>query len=95
MKQSMKSLSIGGHISLIGVLASGDADFKLGAAVAMNARLIAISVGSRASFEDMTRAMELHKIVPAVDKSFAFEDLVEALEYMRSGGHFGKICLQF
>lgn len=95
LKQSMRSLKIGGHISLIGVLASGGDDFKLGAAVAMNARLIAISVGSRASFEDMLNAMALHKIKPVVDKSFAFADLIEALEYMRSGGHFGKICVTF
>jgi NADPH:quinone reductase-like Zn-dependent oxidoreductase len=95
LKESMKSLKIGGHISLIGVLAEGGNDFRLGAAVAMNAKLQAISVGSRASFEDMLRAMTLHKIEPVVDKSFAFKDMIEALEYMRSGGHFGKICLEF
>lgn len=95
LKQSMMSLKIGGHISLIGVLATDDDDFRLGAAVAMNAKLQAISVGSRASFEEMTKAMELHKIEPVVDKSFAFDDLVPALDYMKSGGHFGKICIDF
>lgn len=95
LKQSMLSLKIGGHISLIGVLAADDDNFRLGAAVSMNAKLQAISVGSRASFEDMTRAMDLHKIVPVVDKTFAFDDLIEALEYMKSGEHFGKICIGF
>lgn len=95
LKQSMLSLKIGGHISLIGVLAADDDNFRLGAAVAMNAKLQAISVGSRASFEDMTKAMDLHKIEPVVDKTFAFDDLIEALDYMKSGGHFGKICVRF
>lgn len=96
LKQSMMSLKIGGHISLIGVLAADDDDdFRLGAAVAMNAKLQAISVGSRASFEEMTKAMDLHKIEPIVDKSFAFDDLIPALDYMKSGGHFGKICINF
>ncbi len=95
LKQSMMSLKIGGHISLIGVLAADDDNFRLGAAVAMNAKLQAISVGSRASFEAMTKAMDLHKIVPVVDKTFAFDDLVPALDHMKSGSHFGKICIEF
>lgn len=95
LKQSMMSLKIGGHISLIGVLAADDDNFRLGAAVAMNAKLQAISVGSRASFEAMTKAMDLHKIVPVVDKTFAFDDLIPALDHMKSGSHFGKICIEF
>ncbi len=95
LKQSMMSLKIGGHISLIGVLAADDDNFRLGAAVAMNAKLQAISVGSRASFEAMTKAMDLHKIVPVVDKTFAFDELIPALDHMKSGSHFGKICIGF
>jgi len=95
LKQSMMSLKIGGHISLIGVLAEDNDNFRLGAAVAMNAKLQAISVGSRESFEAMTKAMDLHKIKPVVDKTYGFDDLITALKDMQGASHFGKICIEF
>jgi hypothetical protein len=30
---------------------------------------------------------------PAIDRVFAFEELLLALEYLKSGKHFGKICI--
>lgn len=95
LKESMKSVKIGGHISLIGVVAGGDDDFKLGAAVAGNMKLQAISVGSRAQFDDMNAALALHRIKPVVDQTFAFEELPDALRAMAAGSHFGKICVKF
>jgi NADPH:quinone reductase-like Zn-dependent oxidoreductase len=41
----------------------------------------------------MVRAMEAHETRPVIDRMFAFEDVPEALEYLASGGHFGKVCV--
>jgi NADPH:quinone reductase-like Zn-dependent oxidoreductase len=95
LKESMKSMKPGGHVSLIGVVAQGDDDFKLGAAVAGNLKMQAISVGSRAHFEEMNKALTLHKVKPVIDKTYGFEELPQALTDMRGAGHFGKIVVKF
>ena len=33
------------------------------------------------------------KIVPVTDKVFAFEELKEAMTYLKSGAQFGKVCI--
>jgi NADPH:quinone reductase-like Zn-dependent oxidoreductase len=58
-------------------------------------RLQGILVGSRRMFEDMNRAIAVNKLRPVIDKVFAFEEAREALAYMESGSHFGKIVLKF
>ena len=42
----------------------------------------------------MMRAIDQHRLVPVVDKVFAFEQLKEAMERLKRGAHFGKICIQ-
>ena len=32
---------------------------------------------------------------PVVDQVFAFEQLREALDHLKSGQHFGKVCIGF
>jgi NADPH:quinone reductase-like Zn-dependent oxidoreductase len=32
--------------------------------------------------------------VPVVDKVYAFEQLKEAMESLKRGAHFGKICIR-
>jgi NADPH:quinone reductase-like Zn-dependent oxidoreductase len=58
-------------------------------------RVQGIYVGSRAMFERMNRAIELHSIRPVVDKVFKWTEIKDALRYMESQQHFGKICLSF
>jgi len=42
----------------------------------------------------MVRAIDLHQISPVIDRVFAFEELKEAFDYLKSGAQFGKICIQ-
>jgi NADPH:quinone reductase-like Zn-dependent oxidoreductase len=58
-----------------------------------NARLQGIFVGSREMFEAMNRAIGLHRLQPVVDRVFHFGEIRDALRYMESAAHFGKICL--
>jgi NADPH:quinone reductase-like Zn-dependent oxidoreductase len=62
--------------------------------VTRQVRLQGITVGSRDTFETMLRAIDQHKLQPVVDKVFAFEQLKEALAYLKSGAQFGKICIR-
>jgi len=88
-----KSVRRGGHIALIGVLA-GRGEFDPRLMMLKSARLQGIFVGSREMFEEMNRAIALGRLRPVIDRVFEFGELPEALSYMASGAHFGKICIR-
>ena len=92
--KSVNAVRIGGHIAVIGVLSSGN-DFNPVSVLMKQVRLQGILVGSRKMFEDMNRAIELTKLKPVIDKVFEFGEVREALKYMESGKHFGKIVVKF
>ena len=94
LSKSLNSVRVGGHVALIGVLASGN-DFNPLSVLMKGVRLHGIFVGSRQMFEDMNGAIEANKLKPVIDKTFAFEEVREALKYMESGSHFGKIVIKF
>jgi len=95
LPQSLRAIRPGGTISMIGVLSGINMGVSLGLIVTRNVRLQGITVGHRDSFEAMTRAMRQHPIKPVIDRVFPFEELKEAMEYLRQGKHFGKICIRF
>lgn len=90
---SSKAVRRGGHIALIGVLA-GRGEFDPRLMMLKSARLQGIYVGSREMFEEMNRAIALAKTRPVIDRVFEFGELTQALQYLESGAHFGKICLR-
>ena len=94
LPQSLQCIRPGGTLSIIGVLSGAAPAAPLGRIVTRQVRLQGITVGSRDSFETMLRAVELHKVQPVVDRIFPFEGLKDALAYMKSGSHFGKICIR-
>lgn len=94
LPQSLLCVRAGGTISIIGVLSGGTMTAQLGRIVMRQVRMQGIGVGHRNSFEAMMRAIELHRIAPVIDKIFPFEQLKEAMAYLKSGAHFGKICIR-
>ncbi len=83
----------GGRVALVGLLSGWpEKTSKLfSAGVSVNG----IKVGSRDDFERMLRAMDYHAMKPVIDRSFDFEELPEALRYLESGKHFGKVVIDF
>ena len=92
LEKSMKAIRAGGRISLIGVL-SGMGTMNPLPLLIRNVTLEGIFVGSRAMFEAMNKALELHQIKPIVDRIFDFAQFPEALQYLESGAHFGKVVI--
>ncbi|MBV9866136.1 MAG: NAD(P)-dependent alcohol dehydrogenase [Abitibacteriaceae bacterium] len=92
--KSVRAVRIGGQISLIGAL-SGGGEINPLPILMRTVRVQGIYVGSRDMFETMNRAIALHRLRPVVDRVFAFEEAREALRYMESGSHFGKLCIRF
>lgn len=94
LPKSLNAVKIGGHIAVIGVL-SGAGEVNPISILMKSVKLQGIFVGSRQMFEDMNRAIEQNQLKPVIDKTFAFEETPEALEYMKSAAHFGKIVVKF
>ena len=92
--QSLRCIRPGGTLSMIGVLSGGSMSAQLGYVVTRHVRLQGITVGNRDGFEAMLRAFEQHQVKPAIDHVFAFEELKEAMAYLKKGAHFGKVCIQ-
>jgi NADPH:quinone reductase-like Zn-dependent oxidoreductase len=95
MPRSLRAVRVDGTVSLIGVLSGADATVSPMPILMNNVRVQGIYVGSRAMFERMNRAIQFHQIKPVVDKTFAWTDYKQALHYLESQQHFGKICLRF
>ncbi|MFZ1699953.1 MAG: NAD(P)-dependent alcohol dehydrogenase [Pyrinomonadaceae bacterium] len=94
LARSLRSVRIGGHVAMIGALSkSGDFD---PISVFMKAvRLQGIFVGSRTMFEQMNRALSVSQEKPVIDRVFNFDEVREALTYMQTGSHFGKIVIRY
>jgi NADPH:quinone reductase-like Zn-dependent oxidoreductase len=93
LPKSIKAVRYGGLISVIGVLAKGEGLNPL-PILMKNLRVQGIFVGSRQMFADMNRALTMAKTKPVIERVFGFGQVKEALEFMRSGAHFGKIVIQ-
>ena len=94
LAKSVNSVRIAGHVALIGAL-TGAGEFNPISVFMKAVRMQGIFVGSKQMFEDLNRAIEAVKLKPVVDRVFSFDEAKEALRYMESGSHFGKIVVKF
>lgn len=93
MAQSIRASRLGGHISLIGVLAGFAGDISTATLMAMQIRLIGLTVGARQHQEDMIRAIDANGVKPVLDRTFPLEGLADAFRHQESNTHFGKIIV--
>jgi NADPH:quinone reductase-like Zn-dependent oxidoreductase len=94
LAKSVGAVRIGGHVALIGVLASGGG-FNPISVLMKSVRIQGVFVGSRRMFDEMNRAIVANGLRPVIDKVFPFDNVREALAYMESGSHFGKIVIKY
>lgn len=92
--QSVRSVKIGGLVSMIGVLAGGVDQVNLVRVLMQNIRVQGIIVGCRDAFEAMNRAVAHHGLRPVIDATYPFERAPEALAALGRGEHFGKIVIE-
>jgi NADPH:quinone reductase-like Zn-dependent oxidoreductase len=93
LPRSANAARMGGLVSVIGVLAQGPG-FDPMKVLMKSLRLQGIFVGSRQMFEEMNRAFAAAQLKPVIDRTFPFEEAREALQYLESGSHFGKIVIR-
>ena len=93
LPKSFKAVRMGGRISLIGNV-TGHGEVNPVPVLMKNVRVQGIFVGSREMFEAMNRGIAEHSMRPVIDRVFEFDQAREAMHYMESGVHFGKICIR-
>ena len=94
LDQSLRCVAVGGEIACVGVLDSERAAAVTPATMfASVAAVRVVAVGSRAQFEAMNRAIELHKVRPVIDRVFGFEQAPEANRYYERDSPFGKVVI--
>jgi len=93
LEQSITACKPFGVVHLIGILAGRSGELNLLPAVMNNIKIQGIVVGGRKAFQEMNHAIEAGVLKPVVDKIFPIEETKEALDYLKSGSHFGKIVI--
>jgi NADPH:quinone reductase-like Zn-dependent oxidoreductase len=94
LSKSLQTVRYNGKIALIGVLTGLAGDVSTDAILHKHVRVQGIYVGSRDLFEDMNPAIAQQKMSPVVDRIFPFTEAREALAYLESGAHFGKVVIR-
>ena len=94
LARSVKSVRVGGHIALIGAL-NMSGEFNPIPLFMKAIRMQGIFIGSRAMFEAMNAKIAESKLRPLIDRTFEFKETREALKFMETGAHFGKIVVKF
>lgn len=94
LEQSLQAIATGGQISAIGVLTGLDALTPLFPLLVRQVKMQGVFVGSKAMFERMNSAIEFHRLRPLVDRVFPLDEAAEALEYLASGSHRGKVVIE-
>ncbi len=78
---------------MIGAL-SGPGDFNPITVFMKAVKLQGIFTGSRTMFEEMLQAVTVNNLEPVIDRVFEFDQAREAMSYMQSGAHFGKVVIR-
>ena len=92
--ESINSVKVGGHISVIGILSGLQGNLDFVNALLKQVTLQGILVGSRTHQERMITYINKTKLFPIIDRVFDLEDIVSAFKYQETNQHFGKICLK-
>lgn len=100
LRKSFDCVTFGGVINSIGYV-TGKQDDPQGDLTNLNVLALRRTVtlkgiinGPRDRFEEMCRFYDSHGIRPVVDKMFGFGEVVDALQYLYGGAHFGKVVIK-
>ncbi|QEH41971.1 NAD(P)-dependent alcohol dehydrogenase [Chitinophaga sp. XS-30] len=95
VSQSVQALAIGGFIGLVGYLDNPAIPLDFFSMLQRNARIAGITVGSLESYAHFVTFIEKTGLKPVIDSVFPFHKAADALQYLESGQHFGKVVISF
>ena len=94
LAQSVKAISLGGQVSLVGVLAGAQGAIDFMSMFYSQATFKPIVVGSRRDLEDLCRTIEQHEIRPVIDSVYAFGDAKAGWSHYTGRNVTGKVVIR-
>jgi NADPH:quinone reductase-like Zn-dependent oxidoreductase len=94
LPRSLEATRPGGQILVIGVLSGVESRLSLLPVLMKEIRLRGLLVGDREMFLRMNRAVETNLLVPVVDRTFSFDEALEAYRVLDRGEAFGKLVVR-
>jgi NADPH:quinone reductase-like Zn-dependent oxidoreductase len=92
LHRSLRSVRLGGMVSLIGVL-TGIVDLNPMIILSRSLSVRGVFVGSRDMFAGMNAAILHHHLRPVIDRVFPMSEATEAFRHLESGTHLGKVVI--
>ncbi|MGA9705880.1 zinc-dependent alcohol dehydrogenase family protein [Pseudomonas sp.] len=93
INQSIAATKVGGRIAQIGFLTGQTAALNLMPLIFRQTTIRGIAVAPRTSFDRMNAFLNEHRIRPAIDHVYAFDQAREAYEHLARGA-FGKVVIK-
>ncbi len=95
LSQSLAACAPNARVGLLGALGGpAPAPPNLGPLILNNVILKGITSGSRRNLEDLLRASVANGLTPHIDRVFMFDESAQALSYLATGEHVGKIVIR-
>ena len=94
LEQSVKSLSYGGLLSIVGGLSGYDGTISSLGLLNKTASARGVYVGSRADYLRMSKFIVEHRLHPVIDRVFPLDQYEAALEHLRNGNPVGRVVLE-
>lgn len=80
---------------MVGVVTGTKAELNVPIVAMQETRIEGVTAGSRASLQRLVDAIARNAVKPVIDERvFTLDTLREGLEYLASGKHVGKVCLE-
>lgn len=93
--RSLNAVAIGGTIFVVGLLSGHEITLPVIPILLKTVTIRGNNTGSTTDFADAMRAVATARIKPVIDRRFAFDDAPAAYRFLESGGHFGKVAIDF
>ena len=91
--KAFEALGYRGHIAFAGAVSGGNPDISVISLLGKGLSATAVYVGSHADFEALLAFMAEHEIHPHIDRTFSFDQMQEAYDFMEHGSYTGKIVV--
>lgn len=95
LSKTIAATRVGGSVVLLGYVGGTSSTIDLLAVIRRAVTLHAVSGGSRTSFEQLVRFLELHELHPIIGARFSFDELGAAYDYLGTGKPLGKVVIDF
>jgi NADPH:quinone reductase-like Zn-dependent oxidoreductase len=92
VRRAALALARNGHLALIGLMDGFSLNVDIVPMLAERRGIRGVLVGSRRSFEDLNRALEVIRLRPVIDRVYPFAEAPAAFEHLTRGA-FGKIVI--